>query len=177
MVLAGQFIVPLVMVAIYAIAGDYNRKDFHPTSRLDHTLTILTVSMVGTLGIFFTALLNDNVPERMTNYQLIAVLFVMLSAPTIAWRIIYISRQNRKVKTGGKRPAAGCHHRRFLLQPKAAETAYGHRELQRPADCSLQYHRSQSTTAEEFGIPAEYGDLAACCGNMKPVPWCFSTPT
>ncbi len=166
MVLAGQFIVPLVMVAIYAIAGDYNRKDFHPTSRLDHTLTILTVSMVGTLGIFFTALLNDNVPERMTNYQLIAVLFVMLSAPTIAWRIIYISRQNRKVNRGsGLLPAVITGD--FSSNPKQLKRLMATANYNGLRIVAFNTTGPKAQLPEEFGIPAEYGDLAACCRKYE----------
>ncbi len=82
-VVLGQIAVPVCMLILYAISGSYNRSNTLYKSRLDEVLNTLAVSLIGTLGIYFTALLNNNIPERLEAYELMAVLLVCLFLPTV----------------------------------------------------------------------------------------------
>ncbi|MCM1066312.1 MAG: sugar transferase [Muribaculaceae bacterium] len=99
-VLAGQFVVPLAMVALYALSGSYNRSNTLYKSRLDELVSTFVVSFVGMLGIFFTALINDNIPERLTNYELMLILLLCLFTPVAAVRMVIISRNAVRIRRG-----------------------------------------------------------------------------
>lgn len=99
-VMFGQFIVPPCMLLLYAISGSYNRSNTLYKSRLDELLNCFIVSFIGMLGIFFTALINDNIPERVTNYELMLMLLGCLFIPTAVARMIIITRNARKIRQG-----------------------------------------------------------------------------
>lgn len=99
-ILLGQFFYPLVMVALYAVSGFYNRPGIK--SRIDQLGNSAFISLVGMLFIFFTALINDNVPERLHNYELMAILWLLLCGPTLLCRIIINNSFIReRVRRGG----------------------------------------------------------------------------
>lgn len=96
--LLGQLIVPLCMIALYAISGCYNAGNFPGIrSRLDETLNTFFVSFIGMLGIFFTALLNDNIPERLANYELMLILWACLAIPVAVVRVVVITRRMHRL--------------------------------------------------------------------------------
>ena len=70
MVIIGQIVVPVAVVLFYAVAGSYNRSNTLYKSRLDEVVTSFVVSVAGMFGIFFIMLIDDSVPERLTNYEL-----------------------------------------------------------------------------------------------------------
>lgn len=86
-VLMGQAVVPACMLLLYGLCGCYRRRGYPAKSRLDMVLNAAAVSIVGTLGVFFTVLLNDNVPERLANYELLLILFACLFVPVVAGRL------------------------------------------------------------------------------------------
>lgn len=94
-VLLGQFVIPLCMVLIYAFCGNYRRTLLPARSRLDITLNAFAVSAIGALGIFFTVLLNDDVPERLANYELLLILLLCLFVPVLCERLVRLSRFGR----------------------------------------------------------------------------------
>lgn len=96
----GQILVPLIMVAIYSISGYYNLNKLLYKSRLDEFLNTVTVSFIGMLGIYFTALINDNIPERLHNYELMLVLFFCLSLPPYIARVTISSASSRAIRRG-----------------------------------------------------------------------------
>lgn len=96
-VLMGQIVVPACMLLIYALCGCYRRRGYPSTSRLDLVLNSMWVSVVGTLGVFFTVLLNDNVPERLANYELLLILFGCLFVPVASGRLILNARLRKKL--------------------------------------------------------------------------------
>ncbi len=55
--IAEQIAVPIIVVVLYAIFGSYNKGNTLYKSRLEETLTSLTVSIVAMLVVFFTALI------------------------------------------------------------------------------------------------------------------------
>lgn len=96
----GQWLVPPVMIALYAVSGAYNKAGTLYRSRFDEFLNTAVVSLIGMLGIFFIALLNDNIPERMTNYELMAALFMSFLVPTYAGRYVITAATAAKIRSG-----------------------------------------------------------------------------
>ncbi len=99
-VLLEQLLVPVVVVLLYALFGCYNRANTLYKSRLDETFTTLIVSVLVMLGVFFTALINDTIPERITNYELMATLLLSLFIPTYIARMILLTANARRVQRG-----------------------------------------------------------------------------
>lgn len=155
-VLLGLLIVPLCMVGIYAFCGCYYRRRLPETSRLDVVLNALGVSLAGMLGIFFTVLLNDDVPERLANYEIMLILFLCLSVPVIVERLVFTSRRTRRMLSRGQgvsnamivnaTPGLASHISKICTD--AAESGYR----------IVAVHSSEPLPAGTFG------DLAICGG-------------
>lgn len=103
-VLLGQFAIPLCMVLLYALCGNYRRTILPTRSRLDVVLNALGVTAIGALGIFFAVLLNDNVPERLANYELILILALCLFVPVVCVRLVRFTRLGRRWLAGNPTP-------------------------------------------------------------------------
>ncbi len=99
-VLFGQFLIPLMMTAIYAVSGAYNRSGAFIKSRLDEVLNAALVSLLGMLGVFFTVLIDDNIPERMTNYELMVTLWLCIFLPTATVRLWVVTVMSRRARNG-----------------------------------------------------------------------------
>ncbi len=99
-VLLGQFIVPFCMVALYAVSGSYNKANTLHKSRLDEVLNAAVVSFAGMLGIYFTVLIDDNIPERVTSYELMGMLWLCLAMPTAVVRIIEVTMSSEQTRKG-----------------------------------------------------------------------------
>lgn len=97
-VLLGQLLIPLMMVGLYALSGFYN--NVRAKSRLDEVGNTAFVSLLGMLAIFFTTLINDDIPERLHNYELMAILWLLLFAPTLVGRSIITAARNRARRCG-----------------------------------------------------------------------------
>ena len=97
---AEQILVPILMICLYAVLGSYNRANTLYKSRFDEALTAFIASGIGVLVVFFVALVNDNIEERVRNYELIALLWASLFFPTLIVRYIILSRNARKVRRG-----------------------------------------------------------------------------
>lgn len=97
-VLLGQILFPLMMLVIYWITGSYQNVFFK--SRIDETVNIFAVSAVGTLAIYFIAMINDQISTRLENYELIIILWALLSVPVLIERLIIITRSARKIRKG-----------------------------------------------------------------------------
>ncbi len=72
-VVVGQVVMPLIMMTVYYLSGYYNIPFFK--SRLQELFTTIGSVTVNTLILFFTALINDVMPIRIDNYELILILF------------------------------------------------------------------------------------------------------
>lgn len=75
-VILGQIFLPMMMMGIYYLSGYYNRPLFR--SRLDELLTTITTAIIGSVIIFFLTLVNDQIPDRASNLELLCILFLML---------------------------------------------------------------------------------------------------
>ena len=80
----GQIFFPLMMLGIYYLSGYYNKVFLK--SRLQEIVSSLSTSFIGTLAIYFIALINDDIPDRLRSYELILILFGCL------FGIVYICR-------------------------------------------------------------------------------------
>ena len=101
MVIIGQIVVPVAVVLLYAVAGSYNRSNTLYKSRLDEVVTSFVVSVVaGMFGIFFIMLIDDSVPERLTNYELMLALLLCLFVPTAVVRLVITTRNARRIRQG-----------------------------------------------------------------------------
>lgn len=97
-VLLGQILFPLMTVAIYALFGFYQNVYFR--SRIDVTSNTVIVSAISTLIIYFVAMINDDIPERLQSYELILILWALLSVPVWIERMIIATRIGRKIRRG-----------------------------------------------------------------------------
>lgn len=99
-IILGQLLVPPAMIILYAISGYYNLGNSPAKSRLDEFINTFIVSFIAMLGIYFIALINDKIPERLKNYELMAILYVCLFLPTYITRLTISTHQWRRVRTG-----------------------------------------------------------------------------
>lgn len=83
-VIYGQFFFPLLMMGLYLLSGYYNRPLFR--SRLDEFLTTVSTAIIGSVIIYFIAIVDDPVPDRASNLELLGILFGLL------FLIVYIVR-------------------------------------------------------------------------------------
>jgi exopolysaccharide biosynthesis polyprenyl glycosylphosphotransferase len=97
-VLLGQFLFPVMMIFLYWLSGYYNSAFFK--SRLEEVVNTCYVSFIGTIIIFFTALINDDIPERMQNYEMLISLWCLLCIPVYIGRMIITNIANKKVRLG-----------------------------------------------------------------------------
>lgn len=90
---------PLLMVGIYAISGYYN--DVLAKSRLDDLRNSAVAAIFGTLIVYFAAMIDDYLPNRMLNYKLIAVLWLCLWLPVYAGRATITAMRRRYLRRCG----------------------------------------------------------------------------
>lgn len=100
-VLLGQFVFPVMMICLYALSGAYQNVFFR--SRIDETVNTFAISAIGTLVIYFAAMINDGIPERLKSYELIVILWLLLSVPVWIERFILTTRVSRKIRRGDLR--------------------------------------------------------------------------
>lgn len=96
-VLTGQLIFPLLMMAVYYLSGYYN--DVFHKSRVQEFFTTLWSTGVITLLIFFLALINDASPRRRLNYEMIALLWGTLFFFVYLVRCLFTSYTSRMIKS------------------------------------------------------------------------------
>lgn len=77
-VILGQLLFPLLMMGIYYLSGYYNRPLFK--SRLEELMTTVYSSVIGSVVIFFCALVDDPIPDKASNLELLGMLCLLLFA-------------------------------------------------------------------------------------------------
>lgn len=95
-VLGGQIVIPLVMIGLYWLSGYYNNVYFK--SRMDEVVNTAGISLVGTVLIFFIVLVNDSVPERLFNYEMLGLLWLCLLVPVLTVRVIITNRAVSRIR-------------------------------------------------------------------------------
>lgn len=96
MVLLGQFIFPLMMIALFAVSGFYNEVFFK--SRVENIVNTFGISLLGSIVIFFVALFNDSIDDRLKNYELVAILWMLIGLVTLFPRLIITHTVARRIK-------------------------------------------------------------------------------
>lgn len=97
-VVLGQIFFPLMMIVLYAISGCYQNVFFR--SRIDEAVNTATISVIGAVAIYFIAMINDNINERLKSYELVAILWLLLALPVWLERIVITTRIARKIRKG-----------------------------------------------------------------------------
>lgn len=112
-ILGGLIVFPLMMVTLYAISGYYNNT--RAKSRLDDFRNAFFTGFVGMLLIYFIILINDYLPERIHNYELLGVLWLSLSVPVWLGRSVITALQRRRLKK-----EEGCYRAVIIGTPQKA---------------------------------------------------------
>ena len=94
-VLIGQLFMPIIMMAVYYLSGYYNIAFFK--SRLQELFTTITSVLINTLILYFTALINDVMPLRTDNYELILILFALQFVCVYAPRLTITTNATHKI--------------------------------------------------------------------------------
>ena len=94
-VLLGQLIMPFIMMAVYYLSGYYNVAFLK--SRLQELFTTIGSISVNTLLLFFTALINDVMPLRIDNYEMLFILFGLQFLCVYPFRFIRTNSATHKV--------------------------------------------------------------------------------
>lgn len=95
-VLLGQALFPLLMMCVYYLSGYYN--EVFRKSRLQELMLTASSSFINSLILFFTALINDVVIDRNYNYEVVALLWVLLFAVVYLVRALITNHTSRKIK-------------------------------------------------------------------------------
>lgn len=96
--LLGQVVFPLMMVILWGISGYYNRPFFK--SRMDELLNTVIVVFISMLIIFFAVLINDEIPERLRNYEMMLIMWLCLTMPTYIARLCITQSTIKRVRCG-----------------------------------------------------------------------------
>lgn len=84
-IMLGQLLFPPAMMMIYYLSGYYNIV--FPKSRLQELGTTIATALIGTVGMFFIALINDMQTDRYFNYEIIIILYTSLFLPVYLARL------------------------------------------------------------------------------------------
>lgn len=95
-VVMGQIFLPFMMLGIYWLSGYYNNVFFK--SRIDELLNTMLVSMLGTILVFFGLMIDDQIPERLRNYEMIALLWLWWFTPVYIARLIITTLCARRIQ-------------------------------------------------------------------------------
>ena len=180
-VLLGQLLVPLLAVGLYAMSGYYNAP--FDRSRVDDALNTAGVSALAALMIFFAVLINDDIPERLLNYQLLLILWLLLAAPVYACRYVLTAGVKRRVSNGSLRFGTlivGTGPKAFDLEERIRRvpTAMGFDILARVGDAEEAISLDEATDMVRSGLVANVilaGDdtdprhVAALIGRFVPL--------
>lgn len=97
-VILGQILFPVGMLGIYYLSGYYNRPFFK--SRIEEFITTFSTALIGSLIIYFIAIIDDPIPDRASNYELLAMLFGLLFSMVYLTRLSITGFATKKVHRG-----------------------------------------------------------------------------
>ena len=111
------------MLGLYWLSGYYNKVFLK--SRVDEFVSTLSTAAIGTVLIYFVAIVDDPIPDRASNYELLLILFLLLFGMVYLGRLAITLRTRRLVSDGhlqfntlivGTTPAARELRRRLATQ-------------------------------------------------------------
>ncbi len=94
----GQIFFPMLMMMLYYLSGYYNRVFFK--SRVDEFTMTAATAFIGTIIIYFVAILDDPIPDRISNYELLLILLLLLFAMVYATRLTITTVTRRRISAG-----------------------------------------------------------------------------
>lgn len=97
-VLLGQIFFPVLMMGLYYISGYYNRVFFK--SRVEEFTSTAASASIGTIIIYFLAIIDDPIPDRASNYELLLMMFGVLFGFVYAMRLTITSITRRRILDG-----------------------------------------------------------------------------
>ena len=97
-VLLGQVLMPIAMLAIFAMSGYYNSPVFR--SRIEEALNTFITTLIGTLVAYFATLVNDNIPDKLRNYEMLLIIWGLFFTITYAARCVITTATARRIKAG-----------------------------------------------------------------------------
>lgn len=97
-VILGQILFPIGMLGVYYLSGYYNRPFFK--SRIEEFITTFSTALIGSLIIYFIAIIDDPIPDRASNYELLAMLFGLLFSMVYLMRLSITGFATKKVHSG-----------------------------------------------------------------------------
>ncbi|MDE6121057.1 MAG: hypothetical protein K2F63_04640, partial [Muribaculaceae bacterium] len=71
-----QLLVPVFMMALFAVSGVYNSSAEFFRSRIDRVTNTALVVLAGAICIYFGILANDDIPERATTFELMGTMWI-----------------------------------------------------------------------------------------------------
>lgn len=93
----GILIIPLMWLLLHYLSGYY--KNVYRKSRLKEFLNTLCVSLLGSLFLFFTIVLNDNVPSYKGYYESFFLMIGLQFFLTYLPRFIITTQTTKKIRT------------------------------------------------------------------------------
>lgn len=162
-ILLGQFLFPFMILCLYAIWGGYQSIFFR--SRIDETGRVASVSFVGSIIIYFVALFNDNIPDRLSSIELIAILWALLFIPVVTYRLYLCTLVTRRIRRGEiafNTLIIGATRGALKLADKITESGRGGFRILGYVDTRT------DTTADDMDRPVyRMKDLDRICAEMK----------
>lgn len=93
----GLLIIPMMWIVLHYLSGYY--KNIYRKSRLKEFLLTLFITLLGSLILFFTIVLNDNVPNYKGYYESLLLMFTLQFFFTYIPRFIITTRTTNKILT------------------------------------------------------------------------------
>ncbi len=93
-----QIVLPFMMLAVNAVSGYYNRPLLK--SRIHEFVTTFSTALVQTVLLYFALLTNQQTSVRLTNYELLIYMFLLLWVTTYVGRYIITSFSLRRFRCG-----------------------------------------------------------------------------
>lgn len=97
-VILGQIVFPIAMMAVFYLSGYYT--SVFRKSRIQELVSTVKSAFVVSMVVFFTAMINDLVTERVSNYELILLVFGVVLVCVYITRGIITLRSQRKLHSG-----------------------------------------------------------------------------
>lgn len=94
----GQLLIPLFMMGIYWLSGFYNVT--FAKSRLEIVMTTVSSVIIGAIFIYFGIIVDDPIPDRLSNYVLMLILMGIFISLILAGRLTVNHFIRKKIYTG-----------------------------------------------------------------------------
>lgn len=122
----GQVLFPILMMALYYLSGYYNSVFFK--SRVEEFISTFTTAVIGTVIIYFAAIFNDPIPDRISNYALLLILLGLLFAVVYSARLTITQITTNRINHGQlsfKTLLIGSSHHAVKLKDKLTQPYKG----------------------------------------------------